>query len=100
MALRFGTAERAKLIRAMTVNRATLVFERVVQLPTPVLHLVMLDSDRSGGFILPPLPRWKNRRHRMAVRRSAVRGAAGRDGSERGRLKLPPLHGSDSHFVP
>lgn len=89
------------LIRAHDRNRATLVFEKVVQLPTPVLHLVMLDSDRSGRIYFAAVTAIEDQAPPYALSDEALFAVRlGRDGSERGRLKLPPLHGSDESFRP
>ncbi len=88
-------------IRAFDRAKGTQVWDRVIQLPTPILHLVMLDSDKHGRIYVAavtaleePTPPYR------LTDESLFAVQVGRDGTERGRLKLPPLHGSDESFRP
>ncbi len=89
------------LIRAHDRARGTLAFEKVVQLPTPILHLVMLDSDKSGRIYVAAMTAIEEQTPPYQLSDEALFAVQlGRDGSERSRLKLPPLHGSDESFRP
>ena len=88
-------------IRAYDRSRGTVVFSKVVQLPTPVLHLVMLDSDKSGRIYFAAVTALEEQTPPYQLSDEALFAVQlGRDGSERSRLKLPPLHGSDETFRP
>ena len=54
----------------MTAIARRWCLKKWLQLPTPVLHLVMLDSDRSGGFIaaVTAMKTWRHRMHCLTKR--------------------------------
>lgn len=80
------------VVRAFARASLQLVWERPLQLEAPVLHILMLDSDRAGRIYVAaaighedPSPPFKLLDESI----TAVRLGSG--GSERGRLRLPPL---------
>lgn len=89
------------LVRAHDRAKGTQVWERVVQLPTPILHMVMLDSDRLGRIYVAAVTAIEEQTPPYQLSDESLFAVQlGRDGQERGRLKLPPLHGSDESFRP
>ncbi|MFO0579560.1 MAG: hypothetical protein U1A78_36645 [Polyangia bacterium] len=93
----------AGTVRVRAFQRATLqpLWERAVQLEAPVLHILLLDSDRSGRVYVAaaighedPNPPYKLVDESI----TAVRLDSG--GSERGRLHLPPLPDADEAMRP
>ncbi len=88
-------------IRAFDRAKGTQVWDRVIQLPTPILHLVMLDSDKQGRIYVAAVTALEEQTPPYRLTDEALFAVQiGRDGTERGRLKLPPLHGSDESFRP
>ena len=89
------------LVRAIDRVKGSPVWERVIQLPTPILHMVMLDSDKQGRIYAAAVTALEEQVPPYRLTDEALFAVQlGRDGSERGRLKLPPLHGSDETFRP
>ncbi|MBL8635031.1 MAG: hypothetical protein JNM40_17520 [Myxococcales bacterium] len=89
------------LVRAIDRVKGSSVWERVIQLPTPILHMVMLDSDRQGRIYAAAVTALEEQVPPYRLTDEALIAVQlGRDGTERGRLKLPPLHGSDESFRP
>lgn len=89
------------LVRAIDRVKGSPVWERVIQLPTPILHMVMLDSDKQGRIYAAAVTALEEQVPPYRLTDEALFVVQlGRDGSERGRLKLPPLHGSDETFRP
>jgi hypothetical protein len=93
----------AGTVRVRAFHRATLqpAWERALQLEAPVLHILLLDSDRAGRVYLAaaighedPNPPYKLLDESI----TAVRLDSG--GSERGRLRLPPLPDADETLRP
>lgn len=93
----------AGTVRVRAFQRATLqpLWERAVQLEAPVLHILLLDSDRAGRVYVAaaighedPNPPYKLLDESI----TAVRLDSG--GSERGRLRLPPLPDADESLRP
>jgi len=88
-------------VRAHDRVKGQSLWQRVIQLPQPILQLVMIDSDRAGRIYLAAVTAIEEQTPPYRLSEEALYVMQlGRDGNERSRLKLPPLHGSDESYRP
>ena len=88
------------IVRAFARQSGQLAWERPVQLDAPVLHILLLDSDRRGQVYVAAAIGHEDSRPPYRIRDERIAAIRLSAGTETGRLQLPALPAAAETFRP